>query len=202
MNKILFTLLVIFNVALALETDTNYVLTDSRDDKKYRKMKIETQTWMAENLNYNAVGSICYDNRHENCGKYGRLYNWETAKKVCPSGWHLPSDEEWQLLLDFAGGSNVAGKKFRAKSGWYNCTPSGSGNSYTCEDTYGFSAMPAGFGNSSGYFNLAGNYGFWWSATEKDAGSAYYRSTNYDSNSVNKGHYAKSLLLSVRCLQD
>src|SRR5215469_10890371 len=83
--------------------------TDSRDSKTYRTVVIGTQTWMAENLNYNATGSKCYNDSTQYCDLYGRLYDWTTAMAgvssssanpsgvlgICPVGWHLPSDAEW-----------------------------------------------------------------------------------------------------------
>jgi uncharacterized protein (TIGR02145 family) len=94
--------------------------TDPRDGKVYRTVRIGNQVWMAENLNYDAEGSKCYNNDPANRQKYGWLYDWETAKAVCPDGWHLPSDAEWQELVDFAGGDRVAGRRLKARDGWDN----------------------------------------------------------------------------------
>jgi len=122
------------------------ILTDSRDGEKYKTVRIGKQTWMAENLNYNATGSKCYDNKPVNCDKYGRLYNWSAAQSACPVGWHLPSDSEWTRLTDFVGSS--AGKKLKSTRDW---NKNGNGT-----DEYGFSALPGGNGNSNGYFDNVG----------------------------------------------
>jgi len=166
---------------------------DGRDSKTYKTIKIGTQTWMAENLNYNASSSKCYKDEENNCKKYGRFYNWNTAKSACPKGWHLPSGKEWQILVDFAGGDATAGKKLRTTSGW-------DGNSGNGTDDFGFSALPGGYANSSGNFDVAGYYGRWWSA-ESDGKYADYLHIGIK-DEVNRGSYNSSCFLSVRCLQD
>jgi uncharacterized protein (TIGR02145 family) len=172
--------------------------TDSRDGKVYKIVKIGDQVWMAENLNFDCPKSKCYDNDPKNAEKYGRLYDWETAKKACPSGWRLPSKEEWDGLVDFAGGENTAGKKLKAESGW-NDDEGKSGNG---TDNYGFSALPGGSGYSDGSFSNVGDGGYWWSATEYNAYNAYYRLMCYDDSNVIRSYGNKSYLYSVRCVQD
>jgi uncharacterized protein (TIGR02145 family) len=161
-------------------------LTDSRDGKTYRTVAIGRNRWTAENLNYQTGGSWCYDNDDANCGKYGKLYNLETARRVCPSGWHLPSLQEWNELRRAAGGDVM----LKAKSGW-----SGAGNG---TDNYGFSALPGGYrGNVRGYRNI-GTSAHWYTSSAEIMGGAYVSIPE----SSNMGKFAKSEGFSVRCVQD
>jgi len=138
---------------------------DSRDGKKYKTVKVGDETWMAENLNYDAKGSKCYGNEESNCQKYGRLYDWKTAKSACPGGWRLPTIQKWQTLVDFVGGDKVAGSRLKASSGWKDW---GEGNGI---DAIGFSALPGGV--VRGEFMNGGTYGYWWSSTSEDSNNAY-----------------------------
>jgi uncharacterized protein (TIGR02145 family) len=177
--------------------------TDSRDNKTYKTIKIGKQTWMAENLNYAKSGE-CYNNEPANCQKYGKYFTWTEAKKACPSGWHLPSNAEWDALYRFADGrsgtespykSETAGKYLKATKGW-NSLDGISGNG---EDTYGFAALPGG-SYYSGY-DHAGNNGYWWSASEYKNDNAYYRFMLRE-NVAGWNKNSKDLLLNVRCLMD
>jgi uncharacterized protein (TIGR02145 family) len=176
-------------------------------NKTYKTVKIGEQTWLAENLNYEAEGSVCYENNPANCAKYGRLYNWQTAMKVCPKGWHLPSNAEWDKLLRFVDGdkgtespyaSPAAGEYLKAKSGW---NEDGNGT-----DAHGFSALPGGAGNSEGVFGWVGNFGLWWSANENKRHSDYafihrmyfLEEGVYWHDDFDKSYY----LFSVRCVKD
>jgi uncharacterized protein (TIGR02145 family) len=168
--------------------------TDPRDGKTYKTVKIGNQTWMAENLNYEASGSRCYVDDPANGQKYGRLYDWETAKRACPPGWHLPSDKEWQELVDFAGGNAIAGRRLKAASWWVN---NGNGT-----DDYGFAALPGGLVSSDGRFANGGGSGLWWSATELSAAGAYRWGMDCDDELVSRDGRNKSYLFSVRCVKD
>jgi len=207
---------------------TGETFVDNRDSKTYKKVTIGTQTWMAENLNYAASGSKCGDgsylseNNTKSCDDYGRLYNWATAmaidakynssywnesdvkhRGVCPAGWHIPSDREWDMLMVAVGGVRDgnywrgAGTKLKSSTGWnsYSGVPKGT-------DEYGFSALPGGYGYSDGNFYYVGGYGRWWSATEDDASYAWYRNMDYGNEIVDRYNDDKSNLFSVRCLQD
>jgi len=178
------------------EEDLQNTFKDLRDGQVYKFVTIGSQTWMAQNLNYKVAGSKCYDNENKNCRKLGMLYDWETAVYACPDGWHLPSDEEWQKLIDFAGGDDIAGKKLMAKNYW-----NGNGT-----DDYDFSALPGGFGYSTSsnylFFLQAGKYGNWWSITEYNGYSAFERNMFYDKDNVVRKNSDKKYLQSIRCVQD
>jgi len=175
---------------------TNGTFTDTRGDKKiYKWVKIGNQIWMAENLNYNESGSKCYGNIETNCITYGKMYNWATAKIVCPSGWHLPTKNEWEVLTTAVGGYLTEGKYLKATSGWKNL-----GNG---EDTYGFAALPGGSGLSNGVsFGGLGEYGDWWSDSEYNTNNAYYLCMHYDSERADLYNEDKSNLRNVRCLKN
>ncbi|GBU20488.1 hypothetical protein R80B4_00366 [Fibrobacteres bacterium R8-0-B4] len=171
--------------------------TDKRDGQTYKTAEIGGQTWMAQNLNYRTEsGSWCYGDDDSNCKKYGRLYDWTAATKACPPGFRLPSREEWQRLVDYAGGSDAAGKTLKAKSGW----DKDGGRDGT--DDFGFSALPGGC-RSSGYagqYGLSGQYGFWWTASEFNGGAAYVRQLFFDYYAVSATGNDKVNGFSVRCV--
>ena len=201
------TILILFCASVFAQQKGNF--TDPRDGKTYKTAKIGEQTWMAENLNYDAEGSICYRNNPIYCSKYGRLYNWETAKKICPEGWHLPNNAEWDKLFRFADGntgtespyqSETAGNHLKAARGWDSYGKSdGNGT-----DKYGFSALPGGYGEGSSFYHV-GSFGYWWSASEYEVYSdrAYRRYMNYKYGYIYWSYNDyKSNLLSVRCVQN
>jgi len=162
------------------------------EGQTYKTVKIGTQTWMAENLNYNAKGSKCYDNNSENCKKCGRLYDREAAMKACPKGWHIPTKIEWDALEKFVGGDKVSGDALRAKTGW--AVRNGT-------DNYGFSAFPCGSydGTEFGNYGLHGLAYFW--VSDDDDKRGRYLGVNY--KHIGKYLGAKvHTSHSIRCIKD
>ena len=161
MKKIL--TIAILLVSHSLNAQVKGSFTDTRDGKVYKTVKIGTQTWMAENLAYKATsGCWVYENTEGNAAIYGYLYNWETAKKSCPSGWHLPSDSEWEILSSyFKGGGNYAGGKLKeiGTTHWYNPNSEATNES-------GFTALPGGnyYEGSKGFGGI-GERGIWWTSS-------------------------------------
>ena len=168
--------------------------------------------------------SWCYKNEPENCAKYGRLYTWAAAmdsvgtwttngkgcgygsecsptgtiRGICPEGWHLPDTTEWNTLFSAVGGSFTAGTALKSTSGW-NEDEGESGNG---TDSFGFSALPAGYRYNGGDYDNEGYDAYFWSSTEYNSNYAYYMLLyyNYDYAALYDGN--KNYGFSVRCLKD
>jgi uncharacterized protein (TIGR02145 family) len=194
--------------AKVLETGT---FTDSRDNRIYSWVKIGSQTWMSENLNYNTMtGSWVYSNDTNNAEIYGRLYDWETACAVCPAGWHMPSDSEWTVLTDYlesngygcGGSGDDIAKSIAATSNWIGCDSAGTvGNEQNTNNSSGFSGLPGG-GCVGGGFGAIRFSGYWWSSSEYNTDNAYCRFIHSNGRIVYRDNYSKSYGLSVRCVKD
>ena len=166
------------NMGFSVRCIKNFVkdsMTDPRDGRTYKTVKIGSQTWMAENLNYKTERSSCLENTDSNCTKFGRLYTWNDAmglagklensencdackprsftypmQGVCPVGWHLPRKQEWKTLIAVAGGEETAGGMLKARNGWRYCNGFGvvSCKHKDAYDYFGFTALS--FGDSLG----------------------------------------------------
>lgn len=197
MSKRFFFILIALMAVAAVAADS---FTDPRDGKTYKTVKIGSQTWMAENLNYETEGSFCYENKPANCKKYGRLYTWNAALKVCPAGWHLPSKEKFDILIKTVGGEKIAGEKLKSKSGWND---DGNGS-----DAFGFSALPAGVwfdggitGDDAGFSEMTVGTGFWGST--ENANKELYEMNLVDNEIAPYFSYrGRGFGNSVRCVKD
>ena len=191
-------------------------MTDPRDGIVYKTTTIGGVVWMAENLNYfdieGAPSAIkndwCYWDKPENCESAGRLYTWKVAKRVCPEGWRLPTNEDWTALLTAVGADTVnpiawtGANVLKSKSGWEN---GGSGT-----DDFGFTALPAGrkfFTKVQDGFTNHGCSAYMWSATEPDiaAGAdtlAFSLELNCSNENAMVNTFKKTEGLSVRCVKE
>ena len=177
-------------------------IIDDRDCQIYKTVKIGHQRWMAENLNYKISNSRCYNDSAEYCKKYGSLYDGWGLSELCPSGWHIPSRDEWNELVNLVGGEPEAGIILKTKEGW-NTTE-------IPVDGLGFSARPAGY-CSSKECDYEGKETYFWSTTEWWHDSSMRHSgwsTNFlEGFKLNKyGAYTTTIgrytWNSVRCVQD
>jgi len=197
-------------ISVELIEFTGSTFTDSRDGQTYNIISIDDngQTWFAENLNFDTTGSWWYNNSSANGDVYGRLYTWSVALEACPTGWHLPSDEEWKALdmalgmsQEEADGINARGtdegKKLKSKTNWIE---DGNGT-----DEIGFAAQPGGFRHpgGNGIFGQMGIQGLWWSSTEYDDFWAYNRALHYDKDESHREFGGNKInAFGVRCLRD
>lgn len=167
------------------------------------------QTWSGSGLDYGAY--TVYAHGPSNLSNYGYLYNWYAAKGVeisgsttfknlCPTGWHVPTDTDWDVLITELGASS-AGNKMKSTSGlWTSPTSS----STAADNLSGFTGLPGGTRFSTGQFNDITNYAFFWSSTENTADNTKawnrYLYTNY--SFVFRYNYLKWSGASIRCLKD
>jgi uncharacterized protein (TIGR02145 family) len=196
------------------------------DGNSYMTFIMDNQEWMAENLKttrYNDGRQIdspgsddaawsanrsgaysWYDNDQDNRETFGALYNWHAVNsgKLCPSGWHVPSDTEWTIINKYLAG-NAGGKLKEGTSGhWHGTAPDNTGET-------GFNALPggvriaglAGSAAGEGYFCYRGRTGRWWSSNENSASDAWHRSLHFDSGSFYRGLSDKGSGYSVRCMR-
>ncbi len=204
------------NWEIALDT-LNFGTVEDADGNVYKTVGIKTQMWMAENMRLEVEGSLCALDA-DTCAKYGRYYKWTAAigkpesecgyghsccfetdvQGICPDGWHVPSVENWNTLIEVAGGKNTGGNALKSKTSW--------GRNGGGADTYGFNALPAG-----GIMDYTvdevpidmNSTAFFLSSNEKDvAGTAVVElSTGYlivfGGSSIDKRRY-----FSLRCVKD
>ncbi|MDX5340734.1 MAG: fibrobacter succinogenes major paralogous domain-containing protein [Cyclobacteriaceae bacterium] len=179
-----------------IDDEANFMI-DQRDGTKYYIVEIGDQTWFAQNLKFNAPGSVCFENNPQNCELEGRLYTWELAKAACPIGWHLPTIEEWRTLSDFLGGTDLAGGPLKSLQGWAEPNVGATNSS-------GFSAFSTGFRELDGNFvSTQGIQAFFWTSTEMDQNSSYLiRLFNNSTRIVTTGGNGKNLGACIRCIKD
>ena len=190
------------------------IFTDERDGKTYKYVIIGDQVWMAENLKYEAPNTRCYGDDQNNCEIFGKMYDWETAIIVCPSGWRLPNDNDFSVLKNFVEAAskcrNCAGIVLKANSALWNSNKGA--------DEFGFTALPGGYyrenhpGDDNNGFNQKNMTAGFWSTTEGYIkGSAHFRYftsyfTGYNSSLNNmlniEGFYINESFANVRCIKD
>jgi len=169
------------------------------EGQTYKTVEIGKQIWMAENLNYNAPGSKCYNNQESNCYEYGKLYNFATAMEICPPSWHLPTDADWDKLYRYVDGTNGTGSPYSSSTaGKYLKAISGNST-----DIYGFTALLGGTDDPGGNSCSVGSCGSWW--VSSNGGNPYIASVRYMYSSGTNTYcdFAwRTSLFSVRCVKD
>jgi len=193
------------------------------DGNIYHTVVIGNQVWIVENLkttryndgtsiplvtgntewiNLTTPGYCWYDNDITNKETYGALYNWYAVQtnKICPAGWHVPSDSEWTALTDFLGGESTAGGKLKEAGTMHWDSPNTGAT-----DESGLTLLPGGFRGAQGVCYHIGYWGQFWTSTSPFESVAYYRMMAADSETVDngKGNAIQRLCgLSVRCVMN
>jgi uncharacterized protein (TIGR02145 family) len=159
----------------------------------YKTVQIGTQCWLQSNLDFATGNSWCYDESLANCTKYGRLYDWETAVGVCPSGWHLATDDDFTILGTYLGGANGAGMKMKSTSGWYQGS---NGNNLS-----GYTGVPGGRRYPDGTYVYLTRTGDFWSSSYSST-QAWVHTLYSDGNVLDRVVFDKTYGFSVRCIKD
>jgi len=202
--------------------ETN-VITD-QDGNQYKTIVIGTQTWMAENLKTTkyrngdpieqipdetawsdlSTSAYCWYNNDGATYKatYGALYNWHAisdARNICPTGWHIPTDDEWTILIDYLGGLEIAGGKMK-QTGTLNWTDPNT----DATNEGGFNAVPCSYRNIYGVFSTGAflKNAYWWSNSSINDINSWYYGVSYNSGSSTRVAFAKNAAFSVRCIKD
>jgi uncharacterized protein (TIGR02145 family) len=193
-------------------------IVDSRDGKNYNTVMIGTQCWLAQNLNFgtringtenqldnNIIEKYCFNDIESNCNIYGGLYKWNEmmnyvttsgTKGICPTSWHIPTDDEWTILTTFLGGESVAGGKLKstgtiqAATGLWNAPNTGASN------MSGFTSLPGGYHFNGGFFNLS-YISYHFSSTS----NSKYWFMQSSAESVSSESYG-NISVSIRCMRD
>ncbi|MDD2279740.1 MAG: fibrobacter succinogenes major paralogous domain-containing protein [Bacteroidales bacterium] len=188
------------------------------DGNVYKTVTIGNQTWMAENLkttkyndgsgipldevwNIPANPAYCwYDNDQATNGKtYGALYNFSAVntKKLCPTGWHVPTNAEWTELINFLEGEDVAGGKLK-ETGTAHWTSPNVG----ATDEFGFTALPGGSRRWSGVAANIKVHGNWWTSSVLESGTPFYLNLNHETSVIKKYVGSVENGFSIRCIKE
>ena len=177
--------------------------TDARDGQVYKYTTIGNQVWMAENLKFNAPYSLCYDKIEGYCDTFGRFYSlhvngeWfdlfdqELLDTICPAGWHVPSVDEWNVLVNNVGGFENVVSRLYSSSDFEERYKPGS-------DDCGFNSKPAGYWLSNG--DLSGEYlmTIYWTSTSMNMQSSYVCAFNVDGIAFGINEHK----MPIRCLRN
>ena len=147
------------------------------------------------------AGAYCnYENDNVNVATYGRLYNWyavDDSRGLAPVGWHVPTDDEWQTLIEYLGGSSVAGGKMKETG-----TTHWNGPNTGATNESDFTALPGGYRDWTGVFYNKGYWAYFWSSTYISSDDAWIRNLSYFDSEAHRYYKFKRCGFSVRCVRD
>ena len=201
-----FSIVIFVSACKKEELEKEKVTVTDYDGNLYQTVQIGNQLWMAKNLksthtaNGSSISSYVYNDDEKNADIYGKLYTWWSAMNnssyqgICPTGWHIPSDQEFQTMIDNLGGDAVAGGKMKEVGTAHWDSPNTGAN-----NSSGFNALPAGYYDP---FTNLGLAVYFWSSTSVDATRAFSRNLYHDRQDVLRGSSYKSDAVSVRCIKD